>query len=294
MEAATTRAPGARPNTVLLALVVAGLALVYGPTVVWLFGRWTMSVWHNAHGLFIPPLVAWLVFQELRRHPELPVSASAWGFALLIPALALHVIDTGMQTQLLSAASIVIALPGLALLFVGWPRTRTILFPLFFTAFALPIPLSATEKLHLVLRHLTTAAVAPTLSGLGLSVFTEGTTLQLSNATVQIADACSGFSTLYAAMAFAFLLAYFTTSTTAADPGARPGGAGRDPVQHGAHGAAAAHRRVAGPLGTRHVHSSPVGPADVRAVAAAAALGGQRSRGAEAGRAGRVRPVAGT
>ena len=214
MEAATTRAPGARPNTVLLALVGAGLALVYGPTVVWLFGRWTMSVWHNAHGLFIPPLVAWLVFQELRRHPELPVSASAWGFALLIPALALHVIDTGMQTQLLSAASIVIALPGLALLFVGWPRTRTILFPLFFTAFALPIPLSATEKLHLVLRHLTTAAVAPTLSGLGLSVFTEGTTLQLSNATVQIADACSGFSTLYAAMAFAFLLAYFTTSTT--------------------------------------------------------------------------------
>ncbi len=213
MDATTTRAPGARPNTVLLALVVAGLALVYGPTVVWLFGRWTMSVWHNAHGLFIPPLVAWLVVQELRRHPDLPVSASAWGFALLIPALALHVIDTGMQTQLLSAASIVIALPGLALLFVGWPRTRTILFPLAFTAFALPIPLSATERLHLVLRHLTTETVAPVLAATGVGVFAEGTTIHMSNATVQIADACSGFSTLYAAMAFAFLLAYFTNST---------------------------------------------------------------------------------
>jgi exosortase len=203
-----------RTSRLAIAAVAAGLAIVYAPTLVWLFGRWTISVWHHAHGLFIPPLVAWLVAQELKRHRELPVAASRWGFALLVPALLLHVLDTGMQTQLLSALSLVIALPGLAMLFLGWPRTKVILFPLLFTAFALPIPLALTEQVHRVLRQITTAAVAPLLSATGVSVFAQGTTLSLANATVEIADACSGFSTLYASMAFAFLLAYFSPSVS--------------------------------------------------------------------------------
>jgi exosortase len=196
-----------------LALVGGALALLYAPTVLWLFGRWTMSVWQHAHGLFIPPLVGWLVYQELRRTSHLPRTSSAWGFLLLVPALVLHVLDTGMQTQLLSAASLVLALPGLALLFLGVPRTRTILFPLLFTGFALPIPLAFTEQLHIVLRHVTTDLTVPVLSALGISLFAQGTTIHFANGTVEIADACSGFSTLYASMAFAFLLAYFSPST---------------------------------------------------------------------------------
>ena len=196
-----------------LAALAAGLLALYGPTLLWLFGRWTMSVWQHAHGLFIPPLVAWVVVQELKRHRHVAASASAWGFLLLVPALALHVLDTGMQTQLLSAASIVLALPGLALLFLGPVKTRAIAFPLLFTAFALPIPLALTEHVHLLLRQLTTAAVAPVLSSLGVSLYAEETTIHLPNAWIQIADACSGFSTLYASLAFACLLAYFTSST---------------------------------------------------------------------------------
>jgi exosortase len=213
VSGATARPATGRRNRLAVAAVAVGLALVYAPTIAWLVGRWTISVWHHAHGLFIPPLVIWLVAQELKRHKDLPVEASKWGFLLLVPALMLHVLDTGIQTQLLSAASIVIALPGLSLLFLGWPRTKTILFPLLFTAFALPIPLALTQQVHLALRQITTAFVTPILSATGVSLFTEGTTVYLANATVEIADACSGFSTLYASMAFAFLLAYFSPST---------------------------------------------------------------------------------
>jgi exosortase len=212
---ASTAADKAAPQADrrLAAAVALGLAVVYAPTVLWLVGRWTISVWQHAHGLFIPPLVSWLVVQELKRHRDLPVSSSAWGFALLVPALMLHVLDTGIQTQLLSAMSLVMALPGLSLLFLGWPRTKKILFPLLFTGFALPIPLALTEQLHLVLRHITTDVVTPMLELTGVSLFTQGTTIFFANATVEIADACSGFSTLYASMAFAFLLAYFSSST---------------------------------------------------------------------------------
>lgn len=199
-----------RAHRLIAWVVLAELVLLYAPTMRWLYERWTLSVWHNAHGLLIPPVVAYFVSQELRSLSRLPRESSAWGFMLLVPALILHVLDQSMQTQLISAISIVIALPGLSLLFLGQTRTRAILFPLVLTAFALPIPLAMTEPVHMALRQIATAACATILPLLGVSVFAEGTTLHLATTPVQISDACSGFSTLYASVALAYLTAYTT------------------------------------------------------------------------------------
>ena len=199
----------ARLGMWLLALLLVAL---YAPTLAWLWGRWTLSVWHNAHGLLIPPVVAYFIYQELKERSHLPVTSSAWGFLFLIPAMVLQALDAGMHTELLSAVSIVMALPGLALLLIGPQRTKVIAFPLAFLAFALPIPLGMTENIHLALRHMVTAVTAAVLPYAGIPVFVEGTTLHMPRGAVQIADACSGFSTLYAAMAVAFLTAYSSDS----------------------------------------------------------------------------------
>ena len=219
MSVALTEASGAiaerrgtRTRTALLVLVAAELIILFAPVAQWLYGRWTMSVWHHAHGLLIPPVVAWFCYEELRRFKGEPVNGSAWGFAFLLPALALHAADTTMHTQLLAAIALVLALPGLSLLLLGVPRTRAIIFPLAFTAFALPIPLSLTESLHLALRHIVTDGVTTLLPFLNVAFYTEATTIHLTNGAVQIADACSGFSTLYASLATACLLAYTTPS----------------------------------------------------------------------------------
>ena len=209
-KAAAPAADTYRVQRVIAWVVLAELVLLYAPTLRWLYERWTLSVWHHAHGLLIPPVVAYFVHQELKSRAHLPRESSAWGFALLLPALVLHVLDTSMMTQLLSAASIVIALPGLSLLFLGPARTRAIVFPLVLTAFALPIPLALTEPVHMFLRQIATAGCSFALPLLGVPVFAEGTTLHLASTPVQISDACSGFSTLYAAIAVAYLTAYST------------------------------------------------------------------------------------
>jgi exosortase len=207
-------APGAaastRDTTRTLWLAASGalLALVYLPTVRWLFDRWTMSVWHNAHGMFIPALVGYFAYHELQRLRSLPPSSSALGFVFVVPALALHVFDTGMHTQLLSAASIVLLLPGLSLLYLGSARTRAIAFPLAFMVFMLPIPLAVTERLHLALRHVATDGVAMIAPLMGITLYAEETTLFLTSSTLFVGDGCSGFSTLYAACAVAALTAY--------------------------------------------------------------------------------------
>ena len=201
------RATGRLSKVALLAVGVQ-LVVIYWPTVSWLLDRWTMSVWHNAHGLLIPPVVGYFVYQELRQVRHLPSEASAWGFAFLVPALLLHALDMGMHTQLLSAFSLVLILPGLFLLFLGARRTRAVAFPLAFSIFMLPIPLALTERLHLVLRQVATFAVTQIAPLLGIAMYSEGTTIQLADQTLLVGDGCSGFSTLYAACAVAALTAY--------------------------------------------------------------------------------------
>jgi exosortase len=190
------------------------LVVLYAPTVAWLFDRWTMSVWQNAHGLLIAPVAAYFAYHALKPLAAQPRASSAWGFVFLIPALVLHALDAGMHTELLSAAALVMALPGFSLLLLGTARTRAIAFPLAFLVFALPIPLAFTEQIHWQLRQLVTAGTAALVPLLGIPVYVEGTTLHLPAGSLQVADACSGFSTLYAAGAVACLTAYFASSNT--------------------------------------------------------------------------------
>ena len=197
-----------RAQIVWLAAVGGLLALLYVPTVQWLVDRWTLSVWHNGHGMVIPFVVGYFVYLELKRVRDLPASSSVWGFLFLVPALVLHVLDTGIHTQLLSAGSLVLLMPGLSLLFLGRRRTAEIAFPLAFLALMLPIPLAFTEPVHLVLRKVATTGAAAVIPWLGITSYVEGTTFHLARATLHVGDSCSGFSTLYAAVAVAALTAY--------------------------------------------------------------------------------------
>jgi len=201
-------------NRWLLWLIVLQLGLLYAPTCLWLWDRWTMSVWQNGHGILVTAIVLYLVWGELQKLKSLPLSSNPWGFAILIPALLIHMLDTGMHSQLLSGIALFLSLPGLALLFLGNERTKAILFPLYTLLLTLPIPLVFTESIHLVLRHIATKSVAWLLKLFGVPVFSSGTLLEVEGGSLMVADACSGFATLYAAITIAILTAYFCNSTT--------------------------------------------------------------------------------
>lgn len=195
-----------------LYLVLGLFVLVFGPTMIWLYQRWTMSVWQNGHGILVALLVIYLLRGELKKTGSLPLDSSPWGFAFLLPALLMHMLDTGMHSQILSAIALFLAIPGMAFLLLGTARTKPLLFPLFALFLTLPIPLVFTESIHLALRIIATDSVAWLLKLVGVPVFAAGTTLQVEHGTLQVADACSGFSTLYAAVTIAILTAYFCDS----------------------------------------------------------------------------------
>ncbi|PKM12351.1 MAG: exosortase [Gammaproteobacteria bacterium HGW-Gammaproteobacteria-3] len=181
---------------------------LFAPTLSWLWERWTLSVWSNGHGIVVTLVVAYLIAGELKRYRHLPADPTPLGFIILIPSVLLHMLDTGIHSQLLSAFALIASLPGFSLLFLGKKRTLAIIFPLLTLFLTIPIPLSFTESIHLLLRHIATHSVAWLLRLFNIPVYTHGTTIQIENGTLQVADACSGFATLYATVTVALLTAY--------------------------------------------------------------------------------------
>lgn len=196
-----SRAPGVWAVAMLL-------AVVYLPTALWLVERWSLGVWWHLHGFVVFPVALLLAWRRLRALPAGPPSSSALGFLFLAPAVLLQVLDAALGFQLLSAVSLVVALPGLSLLFLGRERTKAIWFPLFFVAFAIPIPLFVARRIHLVLRHIAAVGTEEVLAWMGYDVYRNGTQLQVGPEGIEIADACSGFSTLMALFMVGMLLAF--------------------------------------------------------------------------------------
>lgn len=191
--------------------IVAFLALV-APTLAFLWERWTRNIWYNGHGVVMPVLLVFLGAQALRRRSIAYEEPSGWGFAFLVPALALLAIDSAIHTQLLSAFALLLALPGLSLLVLGPERTRALTFPFFLSFFILPIPAAFLQQIHLHLRLWTTWGCVWVLHGLGLPALQEGTIIHLANGALKVVEECSGFSALYAAVTIALVLAYLSRS----------------------------------------------------------------------------------
>ena len=203
--------PGVRqisPSTWIT--LVLWTALV-APTCIWLYHTWTASVWINDHGIFVPVIVGYLAFVELRRdpHPESEES-SPWGLAWLLAGASLILLDAGVGSRYLSALGVILTLPGLSLLLLGPRRTHLVRVPLVVSLLAIPIPNTVASELFL--RIATASGVEPLLHGLGITAFRDATVIHMARNSFVVSNACSGFATLYASVSVAIILACYQRS----------------------------------------------------------------------------------
>ncbi len=193
-------------------LWLAPLALAFAPTGAWLVDRGTSSAFSEVHTVFMPFVLAYLLREQLKLDPDSTPRASALGFLFVVPALALLALDAAIQTQMLSAIALVIALPGLTLLLLGARRTRDLAFPLAISIFIVPIPTGMLAPIYSVLRPIAAVGTTWVVPLLGVPIARVGTALSVPGLTVEVADNCSGWSTIQAAMITALVLAHFSRS----------------------------------------------------------------------------------
>ena len=189
-------------------LCLAAYFLLFAKTLVWFYQNWTMGVWQNGHGLFVPVVMLALGMRALRREDWRESESSPWGVLLVAVALVLAVVDIPLQTLYLGALGFLVGLLGLALTFLGARRTRRLALPLALGLFMVPIPFALSD--HVFLRLATAMGSVPILQLVGFSVVREYTVLLFPGFSLDISTACSGFSALYAGLFFGVVLAAFS------------------------------------------------------------------------------------
>lgn len=194
---------------ILAATAVAGLSL-------WLFwdglevmgSGWLHSPEYS-YCLLIPPIAAFLIWQQKDSLERLPFAGSWWGVVIVLMGGGLLVLGQLATVYTLVQYAYLATLYGLVLSFTGPRAFRLIAVPMLVLAFMIPLPNFAFSNLSLTLQLWSSALGVWFMRLLGISVFVEGNVIDLGGYQLQVAEACDGLRYMFPMMTLAFLIAYF-------------------------------------------------------------------------------------
>lgn len=183
--------------------------LMYIPTFGYLWHRWMADSQYSLAFLvpFVSGYFTWKKWPEVRGLKRSPVN---WGLAMLIFAVFLHLVGILLDISGPSGVSLIICLVGLCLYFHGAALVRTLAFPLAYTVFMIPIPGGVLDLVGFPLQLWASGSTATILRLMGMEVTRNGVELWVAGAHYQVAEACSGMSSLVALVGVTAVFAYIT------------------------------------------------------------------------------------
>jgi exosortase D (VPLPA-CTERM-specific) len=191
-------------------------AVIVGSLSVWPFWDGLAQMWawwsaspEDSYEVMMPPVAAFLIWQQKDQLERIPFTGSWWGIALiLLGGAALVVGQLGTVFTIVQYAY-VITLYGLVLSFLGWSAFRRIAIPLLILAFMIPLPQFVLANLSTLLQLVSSQIGVYVMRLFGVSVFLEGNVIDLGGYKLQVAEACSGLRYLFPLMTLGLLMAYF-------------------------------------------------------------------------------------
>jgi exosortase D (VPLPA-CTERM-specific) len=174
-----------------------------------LMGNWWLTNPEYSHCLLIPPIAAFLIWQQKDRLEQLPFLGSWWGVALVLLGGALLVLGQLGTIYTVVQYAYLVTLYGLVLSFTGSRVFRILLVPMFILLFMIPLPQFFLFNLSAKLQLLSSAMGVWFMRLFGITVFLEGNVIDLGGYRLQVAEACDGLRYLFPLMTLSFLMAYF-------------------------------------------------------------------------------------
>ncbi|MGZ8216721.1 VPLPA-CTERM-specific exosortase XrtD [Methylomagnum sp.] len=184
------------------------LILLFWPTLVYLYDVWTGTEEYS-HGLIIPFLTCFLIWQKKKELAALEFSGSAWGVVVLLGGIGLFIVGELAALVTVQQYAFVIAVFGAVLGCLGGKAFKLIWVPLFFLFFAIPLPVFFYKGLSATLQLWSSALGVAFIRVCDISVFLEGNVIDLGAMKLQVAEACSGLRYLFPLTSVAFICAYF-------------------------------------------------------------------------------------
>ncbi|MBI2683451.1 MAG: exosortase [Acidobacteriales bacterium] len=189
---------------ILLALI----GLLYGKTLAALAGVW----WSNddySHGLLVPFVLGYLVYQKWGYVKSLPIQQSVWGLVVIIVSQVVHVVGFLGAEFFLQRVSFVVMIAGLVLYLWGWRHLWEAGFALLLLLLAVPLPALVFNAVALPLQFIASAWAEQFLHMTNVPVFREGNILALASINLTVAEACSGIRSLMSLITLGVMVGYF-------------------------------------------------------------------------------------
>jgi len=161
-----------------------------------------------SHGLLIPPLALYLAW--IRRHLTLaqPAHYDNRGLLLVGFACVMYILGKLGAEYFLPRMSFILLLAGIALTFWGFPRLRTLAFPLLLLATMVPLPVILYNAMAAPLQLFASDVATNMAQALGIAVYRDGNVIHLAHISLGVEEACSGLNSLSALMVASLLLGF--------------------------------------------------------------------------------------
>lgn len=192
-------------DRVLVGLLLAGFALLYGPAWVEL----SRTVWatdEQGHGPIILAVSLWLLYRgrhELAAQPAKPVGWLGW--PILVFSLVMYALGRSQDIIMFAIGSQIGVLVALLLLFKGWSALRMLWFPLFFMLFMVPLPEALVAAVTAPLKSAVSALASSLLYSVGYPVGRSGVIMTVGPYQLLVADACAGLNSMFTLEALGML-----------------------------------------------------------------------------------------
>src|SRR3989339_622174 len=178
-------------------LLPAAVAATFFDTFQWMYARFVEPDSYYSHGFLIPFFSAYIIYSSLPRLKNMRQETSYFGIALLIAALAGHVlVGLVLGIKFFSGFALIFALIGASLYLFGRQITRALLFPLSFLIFMVPVPKVMLIWLTFNLKLLASQAAVWVVGLMNLNILREGSVIYLPNGMLTVENECSGINSL--------------------------------------------------------------------------------------------------
>jgi exosortase A len=185
-----------------LAIVASLILIAFGRDVADVVGLWWNSSTYG-HCLFLPPIIAWLVWQRLPALRRLVPTVWAPGLLIVAAGAGGWLLGDAAGVAIARQYGVVMMVQGAVVACLGQAASRGLLFPLVYALFLVPVG----EELVPALQTLTAGICMALLALADVPAHIDGVFITTPNGYFEVAEACSGVKFLVAMAAYAALVA---------------------------------------------------------------------------------------
>jgi exosortase len=201
--------PAQEKDTLLaFSIVLIAALLTYAGVLSGLVTAWYTDD-NYSHGFFILPLALYFAWQRRAEFLSRPVRPALAGLVVVAVSIFLLVAGILGAELFLSRISFLGTVAGTVLFLYGWRRFSVLIFPFAFTLLMIPLPAIIFNKIAFPLQLLASNFGESIVTSMDIPILREGNVLILANATLEVAEACSGIRSLVSLFTLGLVFGYF-------------------------------------------------------------------------------------